>query len=120
MADWYSDEKATMGDRLTAAREHAGLSGRELAQRLGVRAKTVQAWENDERDPRANHLRIMSGMMGVSLMWLLTGDGPGIDEVTPSAEGRRRAARAELHDLQTVLREVTARMARLEKAMADE
>lgn len=120
MADWYSDEKATMGDRLTAAREQAGLTLRELAQRLGVRSKTVQAWENDERDPRANHLRIMSGIMGVSLMWLLTGEGPGITTAVPSAEGRRHAVRAELHDLQTVLREVTARMARLEKALTDD
>ncbi|MEZ5913851.1 MAG: helix-turn-helix transcriptional regulator, partial [Paracoccaceae bacterium] len=34
--NWYSEEAATFGDRLAAAREAAGLSQAELAQRLGV------------------------------------------------------------------------------------
>jgi len=35
--EWFSEEAATFGDRLAAAREDAGLSQKALAERLGVR-----------------------------------------------------------------------------------
>jgi HTH-type transcriptional regulator, cell division transcriptional repressor len=76
---WCSDAAATYGDRITWAREAAGLSSRDLAQRLGVRLTTVQAWENDRAEPRANRLQMMAGLLGVSLRWLLTGMGDGLD-----------------------------------------
>ena len=75
---WYSDEQATFGDRLTGAREAAGLKQGELAQRLGVQVKTLRMWENDLNAPRANRLSMMSGILNVSLVWLMTGQGDGI------------------------------------------
>ena len=81
--NWFSDETATFGDRLAAARDHAGLSQEELATRLGVETSTLQAWEDDTREPRANRVSMMCGMLGVSLSWLLTGEGvhgPGAPE----------------------------------------
>lgn len=70
----------TMGGRLLRARDCAGLSIRELAARLGVKASTVQAWENDRSQPRANRLQMIAGMLGVSLSWLLHGVGAGPNE----------------------------------------
>ena len=75
---WFEDEVATFGDRLEAAREAAGLSGEELAQRLGVRDSTIKAWEADEWEPRGNRLQMLAGMLNVSLTWLMTGKGPGL------------------------------------------
>lgn len=76
---WYDPDTATFGDRMTGAREAAGLAVSDLARQLGVTAKTIRAWENDQSEPRANKLGMLAGLLGVSLMWLMsgTGDGPG-------------------------------------------
>lgn len=76
---WYSEESATFGDRLSGARDAAGLAQRALADQIGVKQSTLDAWENDLREPRANRLQMLSGLLGVSLRWLLTGVGPGPD-----------------------------------------
>ena len=120
--DFYSDDKATMGDRISAAREGAGMSPEALSRKLGIRTCTLHGWEHDEREPRANHLRMLAGLMGVSLVWLLSGQGQGPSgeaggetEAAPS----RDAALTELRALQQSLREATRRLARLEKLLAD-
>jgi transcriptional regulator with XRE-family HTH domain len=84
---WYAADVATFGDRLTGARETAGLSQEELAQRLGVRLTTLQAWEEDMAEPRGNRLQMLAGMLNVSLRWLLTAEGDGLD--LPAGEGGR-------------------------------
>ncbi|GAB4387201.1 helix-turn-helix domain-containing protein [Albidovulum sp.] len=83
--NWFDGAAATFGDRLAGAREAAGLSQRELAQRLGVRTKVVQAWEDDLKEPRANRLQMLAGMLNVSIMWLLTGEGDGL--ASPAEHG---------------------------------
>jgi len=75
--DWFSDETATFGDRLAGAREIAGLSQEGLATKLGVKLSSLKDWENDLAEPRANRLCMMSGVLNVSIRWLLTGEGVG-------------------------------------------
>ncbi len=75
---WYSDESATFGDRVAAAREHVGLSEDMLAKRLGIKIDTLRKWENDVSEPRANKLQMLAGVLNVSLRWLLTGEGDEI------------------------------------------
>ena len=116
--DWYSDDKATMGDRISAAREGAGMTVEALARKLGVRTTTLHGWEHDEREPRANHLRMLAGMLGVSLIWLLSGQGQG-PEAGEKATVGRDAALTELRGLQQVMRDASRRLARLEKLLAD-
>ncbi|MEM0948671.1 MAG: helix-turn-helix transcriptional regulator [Pseudomonadota bacterium] len=77
--NWYSDNAATFGDRVAAAREALAMSEEELARRLGVKLKTIQAWEQDTSEPRANKLQMLAGVLNVSFRWLLTGEGDGID-----------------------------------------
>lgn len=76
---WYSDEAATFGDRLAAAREALGMDQKALAGRLGVKLSTIERWENDQSEPRANKLVILAGVLNVPMPWLLTGDGDGLD-----------------------------------------
>lgn len=78
-ATWFDAETTTFGDRVTGAREAAGLSQPELAKRLGVKVKTIRAWEQDQSEPRANKLGTLAGILGVSMMWLLAGRGEGLD-----------------------------------------
>ena len=102
--DWYSDANATFGDRLSAAREARGVSRPTLARRLGVANKTVENWEEDRSEPRANKLQMVAGLLDVSLPWLLTGQGQGVtsrearvgrDDVDGLLDGLR-TARAEM------------------------
>ncbi|HHL19955.1 MAG TPA: XRE family transcriptional regulator [Aliiroseovarius sp.] len=119
---WYSEETATFGDRLAGAREAAGLSRKDLARRLGVKLKTLSAWEDDLAEPRANKLQMLAGLLNVSLSWLLTGQGEG---VAAPDEAPGQAARAP--DLQAALLEIRAlraemlagaeRLGRLEKKL---
>ena len=85
--DWYGADAATFGDRLAGAREAAGMTQSQLARRLGVKKATIAAWENDLSEPRANRLSMMAGMINVSIMWLLTGEGEGMEAPVDEIEG---------------------------------
>ncbi|PSJ65853.1 helix-turn-helix domain-containing protein [Kumtagia ephedrae] len=74
----------TIGGRLSRARETTGLSVKELAWRLGVKMATVKAWESDRSQPDARRLTMLSGLLNVSLSWVLHGIGTSPDEPDPS------------------------------------
>jgi HTH-type transcriptional regulator, cell division transcriptional repressor len=117
--NWYSEDAATFGDRLVGAREAAGMSPEDLARRLGVKLKTVRGWEQDLSEPRANKLQMLAGVLNVSIMWLLNGEGDGIDG--PDDEATLPADVVDLlSDIRQVKLEVTAlgaRLGRLEKRL---
>ena len=77
--NWYSDDAATFGDRIAAAREAQSLTQKSLAKKMGIATKTLDAWENDLSEPRANRLQMLAGVLNVSMRWLLTGEGEGVD-----------------------------------------
>ncbi len=79
ITDWYGPDTATFGDRVAAARDMAGMTQAELARRLGVRLATLRSWEEDLSEPRANRLSMMAGLLNVSMMWLINGQGEGLD-----------------------------------------
>lgn len=94
-AGYYGEDAATLGDRIAAARGAIGLTQAGLAARIGVGAKVVSAWENDRSEPRANRLTMLSGMLGVSVSWLLTGVGEGVappGEAQPTSFAPRKMA----------------------------
>jgi transcriptional regulator with XRE-family HTH domain len=117
--DWYGADAATFGDRLAGAREAAGMSQTQLARRLGVKKATIAAWENDLSEPRANRLSMMAGMINVSIMWLLTGEGEGMDAPVEegSADLELADAVAELRSIRGEMRASAERAARLEKKL---
>jgi transcriptional regulator with XRE-family HTH domain len=83
----YSDAAATFGDRLVLAREAAGMTQAELAKRLGVRPQTLRGWEDDQAEPRANRLQMLAGMLNVSMVWLMSGQGATPRSAVPSGAG---------------------------------
>ena len=103
---WYDPEATTFGDRLAGAREQAGMTQEALAKRLGVKLKTLQAWENDLSEPRANKLSMMSGMLNVSLLWILSGEGQ-----SPEATGTAAELPAELNEMLDEIKDVRAQLA---------
>ncbi|WP_415919917.1 helix-turn-helix domain-containing protein [Tateyamaria sp. SN6-1] len=117
--DWYSEDAATFGDRVAGAREQAGMTQKQLAKRLGVRLATLRAWEEDLSEPRANRLSMMAGILNVSMMWLITGEGTGID--APSEAGpvneTVRDLMIEMRDLRADLLKRAEQVGRLEKRL---
>ncbi|MDH1341530.1 helix-turn-helix domain-containing protein [Ectopseudomonas oleovorans] len=50
-------------------------TGNQLAERLGVSPQTISSWKSRESVPYAQCVDV-AGEKGVSLDWLLTGEGP--------------------------------------------
>lgn len=116
---WYSNDAATFGDRVAAAREALGLSQSGLARKLGVKTQTIAAWEDDLREPRANRLQMLSGVLNVSLMWLLNGEGDGLPDPEANAELGRDVNEilAEFRQVKGVLAQSADKLAALEKRL---
>lgn len=104
---------ATFGARLAGARESVGLSQKDLAKRLGVAFKTVKDWESDKAEPRANKLQMLAGLTGVSLMWLLNGEGDGITDTSLDLPLDRTALEGLLLEMRSLGKEITASADRL-------
>lgn len=119
LQDWYSDESATFGDRVAGAREQAGMTQKQLAKRLGVRMSTVRAWEDDLSEPRANRLSMMAGILNVSMMWLITGEGEGVEAPSEMApvNDTVRDLMMEMRDLRADLLKRAEQVGRLEKRL---
>lgn len=120
MSDWFSEDAATFGDRMAAARESAGLTPGDLARRLGVKEKTILSWEEDLSEPRANRLQMLAGLLNVSLMWLLTGQGDGIappDEPTQAMPEEVGAVLTDLRLLRAEMDRMGHKMGLMEKRL---
>jgi len=118
---YFSEEAATFGDRVAAARHATGLTQESLSRKLGIKLKTLLAWENDVSEPRANKLQMLAGVLNVSLIWLLTGEGEGVpdpDAPGPSPEAEANDLLAELRGVHGEYRILGERLARLEKKLA--
>ncbi len=117
--DWFGPESATFGDRVAGAREAAGMSQSQLARRLGVKKTTLSGWEQDMSEPRANKLSMMAGLLNVSIMWLLTGEGDGMTAPVDAGEFGSDFSEilAELREIRAVMRTNAERTARVEKKL---
>ena len=117
--DWYGPDAATFGDRVAAAREQAGITQEALAKRLGVRLNTLKGWEEDLSEPRANRLSMLAGLLNVSMMWLINGEGEGIDAPADLAEGAGEMSEllVEMRQMRSEMLRNAEKMGRLEKQM---
>lgn len=116
-SEWYSAEAATFGDRLAGAREAANLTPEALARRLGVKLVTIQNWENDHSEPRANKLQMVSGLLNVSMRWLLTGEGDGIESPVAATSDDLQKALADLARMRAQALALSQDMGHLEKRL---
>jgi transcriptional regulator with XRE-family HTH domain len=64
------------GSRLRLARESAGLSMRELGERIGAGHAIIGRCERGERLPRLQDVAKLSEALGVRIGWLTAGESP--------------------------------------------
>jgi SOS-response transcriptional repressor LexA len=82
-----STENFTRGnnisERVARARGAAGLNQREAAKVLGISAVTMNRYEKGGRVPETEIAVDMARKFQVSLTWLLTGEGPMLEQTAP-------------------------------------
>lgn len=117
--DWYGPDAATFGDRVAGAREMAGMTQPQLARRLGIKIATLRAWEEDRSEPRANKLTMLSGLLAVSLPWLLSGQGDGPDGPVDAQpiDADMQATLLEIRAVKTELGAMSDKLGNLEKRL---
>ena len=90
----------------------------QLSRRLGIKLATLQAWEEDRSEPRANKLQMLSGMLNVSLPWLLSGQGIGPDEpIQEPVQNDISIILLEMRSIKTQMNQTADRLSRLEKQL---
>lgn len=119
--DHFDASVATFGDRLTAAREAKGLTVESLAQKLGVELATLETWENDGEEPRAHRIQMLAGLLNVSIVWLISGEGNGTSNVADNYERpiAINDALGEIAQVKTTLESALEKLDQLEARLQD-
>lgn len=113
----FTEEIATFGDRVVAARDAMGMTQSQLARRLGIQLKTLRNWEEDRSEPRANKLQMLAGMLNVSIIWLMSGQGQGVSEQSFELSNDDQDMISEIREVRALHLRMGERLARLEKKL---
>lgn len=98
-------DKKSMAMRLRWAREQAGLSQGQVAQRMGVHRPTISQIEAGERNVRIDELDQFAELYGVSREWLVDGDKVLPGERDPRIQlAARELGKLKGADLDAILR----------------
>ena len=63
----------SFGKRLAYARKQAGLTQKQLAEKMGVSASAISGYETGKREPDQTRIKALSDTLKVSVGWLVTG-----------------------------------------------
>ena len=88
--------------RIKEARESAGYTQAELAEKLGINAVTLSGYETGKHDPKSEMLVKIALILGVTVDYLLNRNDPPADILyisRPSGDLTTDELRKELHDL---------------------
>ena len=100
-----NSEKKDIAVRLRWAREQAGLSQGQVAQRMGVHRPTISQIEAGERNVRIEELDKFAELYGVSREWLVDGDKVLPGERDPRIQlAARELGKLKGADLDAILR----------------
>ena len=106
---------------LAAARQAKGLDVDGLSEKLGVDVRTVKIWERDADMPHANRIQMLAGLLNVSMVWLVSGEGNGTSEVADTFERPSgiNDALGEISQLKTILLGAVEKLEKLEERLQD-
>lgn len=71
LPDWVLTRRREIGQRIRAARVHAGLTQMQLGDLLGRDHRTVHRWEYANAEPSLTDLLLLADAVGTSLPELL-------------------------------------------------
>jgi transcriptional regulator with XRE-family HTH domain len=89
--------------RIQKARERAGYSQDDLADKLGVHRTTIGKWESNKAQPSIENYEKMSEILKVSPIWLMS-----IDQYTSQIPNEHALSRKNIADLRTRLAQIQA------------
>ena len=100
-----NNDKKEIASRLRWAREQAGLSQGQVAQRMDVHRPTISQIEAGERNVRIEELDQFAEIYGVSREWLVDGDEVLLGERDPRIQvAARELGKLKGADLDAILR----------------
>lgn len=114
-----------LGTRIKDSRVNKGLSVSQLASRIGVKPETVEMWESGESDPRPNKVNKLSGILGVSMIWLLAGEDEKLADTqhspdfsaTGQLEEKIELAEKMISDLSFLLVDIRAQARKIQRGI---
>lgn len=89
-------ETQTIGKFITALRKAAGMTQKELAEKLNISDKTVSRWEREESAPDLTLIPVIAEIFGVTCDELLRGQRnrqPSAEEDRPSPKAEKQRQR---------------------------
>lgn len=66
-----------LGERIKLARQAAGISQEELAEKIGTKQSQVWRWESNRAEPRISFLKKIAEVTGVPLIDLIADEETG-------------------------------------------
>lgn len=82
-------ERTEFGERIVAVREEAGLSQRELAEKLGITQRALSWWEREPVALKPEQMTALAAALGVSTDCLLGVDAPKKRGTGPIGKARK-------------------------------
>lgn len=76
----------SLGRRIAIERKNAGLTQKELAQKIGVPYQTVQFWEHGKRNPKFENVQKIAAALGVSWLELMPKEALNADTIESFAK----------------------------------
>lgn len=67
LPDWALARRQQIGDRIRAARHHAGLTQVQLGERIGRDHRTIHRWEYATADPSLTDLLLLAYALDIPL-----------------------------------------------------
>ncbi len=60
------------GDKIREARHNAGMTQASLAQTIGTRERNIIRWENNQHEPRAEHIAAIARATGKTIEFFVS------------------------------------------------
>ena len=109
----------TTGEKIRAARKRAGLTQKELAEKLGVTGSLIGIYETDRRKPKNDTLDRIASALGVPFVELLSDeDSERIDRLTSEIKAYNKALEISSHSIDKCVNDINKLMGKHNKTVS--
>lgn len=109
----------TTGEKIRAARKRAGLTQKELAEKLGVTGSLIGIYETDRRKPKNDTLDRIASALGVPFVELLSDeDSERIDRLTSEIKAYNKALEISSQSIDKCVNDINKLMGKHNKTIS--